>query len=102
MRLSLSELLLIFLIALVLLGPSVLPRMQRWLRRRGKQVGQSRRARAAEAAAAQRDAIASGVAIGAMDALDYRLFVLGESPEVARERVAEIASAGALGVYGEQ
>lgn len=50
----------------------------------------------------QRDAIASGVAIGAMDALDYRLFVLGESPEVARERVAEIASQGALGVYGEQ
>jgi len=55
MRLSLSELLLIFLIALVLLGPSVLPRMQQWLRRRGKQVGQSRRARAAEAAAAQRE-----------------------------------------------
>ena len=50
----------------------------------------------------QRDAIASGVAIGAMDALDYRLFVLGESPEVARERVAEIAASGALGVYGEQ
>ena len=50
----------------------------------------------------QRDAIASGVAIGAMDALDYRLFVLGESPEVARERVDEIAASGALGVYGEQ
>ena len=50
----------------------------------------------------QRDAIASGVAIGAMDALDYRLFVLGESPEVARARVAEIASAGALTAYGVQ
>ena len=50
----------------------------------------------------QRDAIASGVAIGAMNALDYRLFVLGESPEVARARVAEIASAGALTAYGVQ
>lgn len=50
----------------------------------------------------QRDAIASGVAIGAMDALDYRLFVLGESPEVARARVAEISAGGALSAYGVQ
>ena len=55
MHLGLAELILIFFIALILLGPAVLPRMQRWLRRRGKQVAKSRRARAAEAAAAQRE-----------------------------------------------
>lgn len=38
----------------------------------------------------QQNAILAGEAIGATDAVDYRMFVMGESPEVARERVAEI------------
>lgn len=36
------------------------------------------------------NAILAGEAIGATDAVDYRMFVMGESPEVAKERVAEI------------
>lgn len=32
----------------------------------------------------------AGYGIGAMDSYDYRLFVLGEAPEVARQRVEEI------------
>lgn len=38
----------------------------------------------------QQNAILAGEAIGATDAVDYRVFAMGESPEVARERVAEI------------
>lgn len=38
----------------------------------------------------RQNAILAGEAIGATDAADYRAFVMGESPEVARERVAEI------------
>lgn len=38
-------------------------------------------------------AILAGNAIGATDALDYRQFVLGESPEAARARVDEIQAA---------
>lgn len=38
----------------------------------------------------QQNAVLAGEAIGATDAVDYRVFVMGESPEVAKERVAEI------------
>lgn len=38
----------------------------------------------------QQSAILAGNAIGATDAVDYRMLVMGESPEVARQRVAEI------------
>lgn len=38
----------------------------------------------------QQNAILAGEAIGATDAVDYRVFVIGESPEVAKERVAQI------------
>jgi hypothetical protein len=41
----------------------------------------------------QQSAILAGNAIGATDAVDYRMMVMGESPEVARQRVAEIAAA---------
>lgn len=37
-----------------------------------------------------REAILAGYGINAMDSYDYRLFVLGEAPEVARQRVEEI------------
>lgn len=37
-----------------------------------------------------REALLAGVGVGAMDPYDYRLFVLGEAPEVARQRVEEI------------
>ena len=40
----------------------------------------------------QQNAILAGQSIGATDAYDYRRFVLGEAPEVARARVDEIAS----------
>lgn len=40
----------------------------------------------------QQNAILAGQAIGATDAYDYRRFVLGEAPEVARARVDEIKS----------
>lgn len=50
----------------------------------------------------QRDALLSGYGIGATDAADYRAFVTGEDPEVARERVALIASGRALGIVGEE
>lgn len=43
----------------------------------------------------RREAILAGNAIGATDALDYRMFVMHESPEAARERVEEIAEAKA-------
>lgn len=38
-------------------------------------------------------AILAGESIGATDALDYRQFVLGEPPEIAKQRVDEIRSA---------
>lgn len=38
----------------------------------------------------QQNAILAGNSIGATDAVDYRMFVMGESPEVARQRVDEI------------
>ncbi len=41
----------------------------------------------------QQNAILAGESIGATDAVDYRVFVMGEAPEVARERVAEIQAA---------
>lgn len=40
----------------------------------------------------QQNAILAGESIGATDAVDYRMLVMGESPEVARERVAEIGA----------
>lgn len=40
----------------------------------------------------QQSAILAGNAIGATDAVDYRMMVMGESPEVARQRVEEIAA----------
>lgn len=46
----------------------------------------------------QQNAILAGEAIGATDAVDYRVFVTGESPEVARERVAEIKAEKAAAV----
>lgn len=38
----------------------------------------------------QQSAILAGESIGATDAVDYRMLVMGESPEVARQRVDEI------------
>lgn len=38
----------------------------------------------------RQNAILAGNAIGATDAVDYRMFVFDESPEAAKERVAEI------------
>ena len=46
----------------------------------------------------QQNAILAGEAIGATDAVDYRVFVMGESPEVARERVAQIKAEKAAAV----
>lgn len=46
----------------------------------------------------QQNAILAGEAIGATDAVDYRVFVMGESPEVAKERVAEIKAEKAAAV----
>ena len=40
----------------------------------------------------QRDALVSGYTMGATDALDYRMFVTGETVEEARARVEEIAA----------
>lgn len=40
----------------------------------------------------QQNAILAGETIGATDAVDYRMFVLGEAPEVAKAKVAEIAA----------
>ncbi|MFA6734890.1 MAG: hypothetical protein WCS71_07340 [Sphaerochaetaceae bacterium] len=39
----------------------------------------------------QQNALAAGFAMGATDAYDYRTFVLGEPPDVARARIDEIA-----------
>lgn len=41
----------------------------------------------------RQNAILAGIPIGATDAVDYRSFVFEESPETARERVAEISAA---------
>ena len=41
----------------------------------------------------RQNAILAGAAIGATDAVDYRMFVMDESPETARDRVAEIQAA---------
>ena len=51
----------------------------------------------------QQNAILAGEAIGATDAVDYRVFVMGESPEVAKERVAQIKAekAAAVPALGE-
>lgn len=43
----------------------------------------------------RQQAILAGEAIGATDAVDYRMFVMEESPETARDRVAEIQAAKA-------
>lgn len=48
-----------------------------------------------ETFADRQSAILAGEAIGATDAVDYRMFVMEESPETARERVAEIQAAKA-------
>lgn len=48
----------------------------------------------------QRDALLSGYGIGATDAADYRAFVTGEDPEVARERVGLISQGRSLGIIG--
>lgn len=51
----------------------------------------------------QQNAILAGEAIGATDAVDYRVFVMGESPEVAKERVAQIKAekASAVPAFGD-
>ena len=51
----------------------------------------------------QQNAILAGEAIGATDAVDYRVFVMGESPEVAKERVAQIKAekAAVVPAFGE-
>lgn len=41
----------------------------------------------------QQNAILAGESIGATDAIDYRMFVMGESPEEARENVERIKAA---------
>ena len=43
----------------------------------------------------------AGYSMGATDAYDYRLFVLGEAPEVASQRVAEIAVSRRVTVLDE-
>lgn len=46
-----------------------------------------------ETFADRQNAILAGQSIGATDAVDYRMFIMEESPETARERVAEIQAA---------
>lgn len=41
----------------------------------------------------QQNALIAGESIGATDAADYRMFLFGESPEVAKQRVEEIKAA---------
>lgn len=48
-----------------------------------------------ETFADRQNAILAGNAIGATDAVDYRMFIMEESPETARERVEEIKAAKA-------
>lgn len=47
----------------------------------------------------QQNAVLAGISIGATDAVDYRMLVMGESPEVARERVAEISQGAGMSAY---
>lgn len=54
-----------------------------------------------ESFADKRDALVAGYSMGATDAYDYRLFVLGEAPEVASQRVAEIAASRRVTVLDE-
>lgn len=50
----------------------------------------------------RQNAILAGQAIGATDAVDYRMYVFDESPETARERVEEIKAAqGSENIYIE-
>lgn len=49
-----------------------------------------------------RESLVAGYSMGATDALDYRLFVLGEAPEVARQRVLEIQASRTADVYAEE
>lgn len=44
----------------------------------------------------QRESILAGIGVGAMDAADYRAFVMGEPEQVARERVNEIADTNSV------
>lgn len=44
----------------------------------------------------QRESILAGIGVGAMDAADYRAFVMGEPEQVARERVSEIAGTNSV------
>ena len=44
----------------------------------------------------QRESILAGIGVGAMDAADYRAFVMGEPEQVARERVSEIADTNSV------
>ena len=48
-----------------------------------------------------REAIVAGYSIGATDAFDYRTKVLGESPEIAKIRLQEIAE-GNVSIIGEE
>lgn len=48
-----------------------------------------------ETFADRQQAILAGESIGATDAVDYRMFIMEESPETARDRVAEIQAAKA-------
>lgn len=49
----------------------------------------------------QSQAMLNGVGIGATDALDYRMLILREPPEVARQRVEEIAAGRQVGLIDE-
>lgn len=57
----------------------------------------------------QQNALIAGESIGATDAVDYRMFMFGESPEVAKQRVDEIKAekrrgtslAGIIGLDGQ-
>lgn len=52
-----------------------------------------------ETFADRQNAILAGIPFNATDAVDYRMFVMEESPETARERVAEIQAAQSDDVY---
>lgn len=55
-----------------------------------------------ESFADKRDALIAGYGIGATDALDFREFVLDEAPEVAQQRVAEIAAQRQVSIFAEE
>lgn len=50
----------------------------------------------------KREAIVAGYAMGATDAYDYRVQVLGESPEIALERLEEIREGRAVTILAEE